>query len=143
MSIRRSALIVVFAGLLAAGLGGCAAGNRDDAAAPAGSATVSSEPSGGPIAPEPSMSASAVVPIPNVSQPSGEVTLKGAVQAGVEGGCVVLKTSDKLYLLVGGDRDQLQKSIGTNVSVTGQVVVGMMTTCQQGTPFRVTHIQPA
>ena len=39
------------------------------------------------------------------------------------------------YLLLGGPRDVL--TAGARVTVTGRVETGMMTTCQQGTPFVV------
>ncbi|MFD6680946.1 hypothetical protein [Micromonospora parva] len=62
----------------------------------------------------------------------GATTLSGTVQGGVEPGCVLLDG----YLLLGGPRDVLTP--GTRVEVTGRVEPGMMTTCQQGTPFVVT-----
>jgi hypothetical protein len=49
----------------------------------------------------------------------------------VEPNCLLLDG----YLLVGGPRDVL--TAGARVTVTGRVEPGMMTTCQQGTPFTV------
>ena len=43
------------------------------------------------------------------------------------------------YLLIGGDR-QLIRS-GARLEVTGQVQPGLMTTCQQGTPFTVATVR--
>ena len=58
-------------------------------------------------------------------------TLTGTVSSGVEPGCLLLDG----YLLLGGPRDVLKP--GARVTVTGQAEPGMMTTCQQGTPFVV------
>jgi hypothetical protein len=77
------------------------------------------------------------------SAAAGDVTLTGDLQQGVEGGCVLLRTPDRLYQLIGGDRSKMQGSRATHVVVTGKVATGMMTTCQQGTPFRVTEMRPA
>lgn len=63
--------------------------------------------------------------------PSGTTTLSGTVQAGVEANCLLLDG----YLLVGGPRDVL--TVGARVTVVGEVHAGLMTTCQQGTPFQV------
>ncbi|MBE1487036.1 hypothetical protein [Plantactinospora soyae] len=63
--------------------------------------------------------------------PSGTTTLSGTVQAGVEANCLLLDG----YLLVGGPRDVL--TVGARVTVVGEVRAGLMTTCQQGTPFQV------
>jgi hypothetical protein len=64
-------------------------------------------------------------------------TLTGTVTAGVEHGCLLLDG----YLLVGGDRAIIRA--GARVTVTGRVVPGLITTCQQGTPMVVTSAQPA
>ena len=63
-------------------------------------------------------------------------TLTGTVQAGVEPGCLLLDG----FLLVGGDRSVIRA--GARITVTGEVVADLMTTCQQGTPMRVTSAQP-
>lgn len=62
----------------------------------------------------------------------GATTLSGTLQGGVEPNCVLLDG----YLLLGGPRDVLRP--GARVEVTGRVEPGMMSTCQQGTPFVVT-----
>ncbi|MBQ1018519.1 hypothetical protein KBX71_11695 [Micromonospora sp. D93] len=61
----------------------------------------------------------------------GATTLSGTLQGGVEPNCVLLDG----YLLLGGPRDVLTP--GARVEVTGRVEPGMMSTCQQGTPFVV------
>jgi len=70
------------------------------------------------------------------------MTITGTLQEGVEGNCVLLKTPDRLYQLIGGDRSKLQGSTSAKVTVTGRIATGMMTTCQQGTPFQVTEVRP-
>ena len=49
----------------------------------------------------------------------------------MEAGCLLLDD----YLLLGGPRDVL--AAGREVTVTGRVEPGTVTTCQQGTPFVV------
>jgi hypothetical protein len=68
---------------------------------------------------------------------SGPMTLTGTITAGVEPNCLLLDG----YLLLGGPREQLRG--GARVTVTGRVQPGLMTTCQQGTPFVVDTAQPA
>ncbi|MGC9668123.1 hypothetical protein ACNTMW_16400 [Planosporangium sp. 12N6] len=70
-------------------------------------------------------------------KPAAPTTLTGTVTAGVEPNCLLLSG----YLLVGGPREQLRD--GARVTVTGRVQAGLMTTCQQGTPFVVESVQPA
>ncbi|WP_405427261.1 hypothetical protein [Micromonospora sp. NBC_00617] len=94
---------------------------------------------GQPTPASPSSSAPAITPSdplkspggPTVPPPVGATELTGTITAGVEPNCLLLDG----YLLVGGPRDVL--AAGTRVTVTGRVETGMMTTCQQGTPFVV------
>ncbi|MEV6239138.1 hypothetical protein [Lentzea sp. NPDC051838] len=65
----------------------------------------------------------------------GATTLRGMVSAGVEVGCLILNTSTEQYLLLGADPAIAMN--GAAVEVTGKAEPGAMTTCQQGTPFRV------
>jgi hypothetical protein len=67
----------------------------------------------------------------------GPLTLTGTVRPGVEPDCLLLQG----YLLVGGPRELLRG--GGRVKVTGRVQPGLMTTCQQGTPFVVEAAEPA
>ncbi|MEH0931911.1 hypothetical protein [Micromonospora sp. CPCC 205558] len=109
---------------------------------PTGAQPVTSQPT-----PDPTTSPATVTPTtrPGVKTPKpggpstppgvGATTLSGTVQGGVEPGCVLLDG----YLLLGGPREVLTP--GTRVEVTGRVEPGMMTTCQQGTPFVVTAAQ--
>ena len=98
--------------------------------------TPSSDPSPSSVPPTPPASTPPVRPTkspggPTLPPPVGATTLTGTVVAGVEPNCVLLDG----YLLVGGPRDVLRP--GRKVTVSGRVEPGMMTTCQQGTPFVV------
>jgi hypothetical protein len=64
------------------------------------------------------------------------VTLDGVVEAGVEPGCKVLTAAGTTYLVLGDD-----VPVGVPVRVTGVLQPGVLTTCQQGTPIRVTKVQ--
>ncbi|GAA4925109.1 hypothetical protein LX16_0147 [Stackebrandtia albiflava] len=66
---------------------------------------------------------------------TGAMTITGTVSSGVESGCVLLEYDGTVYNLVGGDAGIL--TAGATVEVTGRVDEGLMTTCQQGTPFVV------
>ncbi|RKN28321.1 hypothetical protein [Micromonospora musae] len=68
---------------------------------------------------------------PTLPPPVGGTELTGTIVAGVEPNCLLLDG----YLLIGGPRDVL--AVGAEVTVSGRVQPGMMTTCQQGTPFVV------
>jgi hypothetical protein len=45
-----------------------------------------------------------------------------------------------VYLLVGGDRNELRA--GGRVQVTGRLVPDLLSTCQEGQPLRVSSIRP-
>jgi hypothetical protein len=73
------------------------------------------------------------------ADPSGAgrpITLDGVVEAGVEPGCKVLTAGGATYQVLGGD-----VPVGVPVRVTGLLQPGVLTTCQQGTPIRVTKVQ--
>jgi hypothetical protein len=69
------------------------------------------------------------------------MTLTGKPEEGVEAGCLVMRSGGELYLLLGGDRQVLLS--GQTVMVRGKPNPGLMTTCQQGTPFEVSEVRPA
>lgn len=124
--VRLAALV-----LLVGALAGCASG---------GSAPSSPESSAGqPSLVVPTQSPRLVLP----STAGSDITVTGTLQEGVEGNCLLLRTPERLYQLIGGDRSKLNGNTSTKVTVTGRIAVGMMTTCQQGTPFQVTDIRPA
>jgi len=155
MGTRRvTAFAVIAAGLLTGGLlAGCS--GKPDAASTNGlasGASGSAAPSGSTNAtPRPGASPSTATPtgtnpitVPSFPQRSfsgqGSQTLVGDLEDGVEPNCVLLRTtSNKLYQLVGGDRSKL-KGATKHVTVDGQEIPGMATTCQQGIPFLVTNI---
>ncbi|MGC4745774.1 hypothetical protein ACLQ28_08945 [Micromonospora sp. DT201] len=127
-----------------------ACGSQDaGGGAPTPSATgtppVTSQPTPDQPTPDPAATPTTVGPAPTAvpSRPKpggpstppgvGATTLTGTVQGGVEPNCVLLDG----YLLLGGPRDVLTP--GARVEVTGRVEPGMMTTCQQGTPFVVSN----
>ncbi|GAA2352296.1 hypothetical protein GCM10010170_042930 [Dactylosporangium salmoneum] len=68
------------------------------------------------------------------------ISVRGTLKDGVEPGCVLLATDAKTYLLIGGDRAAMKS--GQQVTVYGTPQPDLMTTCQQGTPFKVTKIEP-
>lgn len=132
MALRTVLLLLV----AASALGGCAADGSTTAAP-----SLSPVPS--QIAPTlaPNPSAPAVAPSRSTTAGPGVagVSVSGEVVEGVEAGCLLLKTSDTLYLLVGGDRTALQ--VGKRVTVVGTPQPGLMSTCQQGTPFQVVSVR--
>lgn len=94
---------------------------------------------GGPVSPGKPPKAAATKP-PEGPDPSGRsaaITLTGTVTAGVEPNCLLLDG----YLLIGGPRDVIKP--GARVSVVGRAEPDLMTTCQQGTPFRVENARVA
>ncbi|MET7965199.1 hypothetical protein [Micromonospora sp. NPDC005305] len=102
----------------------------DPGPSPTGAAPVTSQPdpgpSVGPSRPNPTWKGG-----PSKPPGPGATTLSGTIRAGVEPNCLLIDD----HLLIGGPRDLLKP--GTRVEVTGRSEPGMMTTCQQGTPFVV------
>jgi len=126
MTTRPLLLAAVLAALVTAGC-----------ASPAGSPSAGSTP-------DPSFSAAPAptaseLPTPTKSG-AGQQTVTGTVTAGVEPGCLLL---DKYLLIFTDPALKAQATSGARVTVTGAAEPGLMTTCQQGTPFRVTAIRPA
>jgi hypothetical protein len=70
-------------------------------------------------------------------KPGRTLELRGVVEPGVEAGCRLLTSGGTTYLLVGGAVTE-----GERVVVTGTVERDLVTTCQQGVPFRVTAVAP-
>jgi hypothetical protein len=157
MTIRRVAVALTTTVLLSVLLTGCGAAADPGAGGPSSGSSASSAPSSvGPSAPSSAPSAAApsgssaadVVPIPDLTgkppKPgTGEATttVSGTVVAGVEAGCLLLRTGATDYLLLIGAGAGAVKA-GDKVRATGTVDTGRMTTCQQGTPLVVTRIQP-
>jgi hypothetical protein len=133
MRTRLPFLTVLLAVALAGGsLAGCGAAG-DPTTQPGESVSSGSPdlPPSGRVFPSPEPSKSA----------SNELTLTGQPEEGVESGCLVMRSGNQLYLLLGGDRQMLQS--GRPVVVRGKPNPGLMTTCQQGTPFEVSEVRPA
>ncbi|WBB72804.1 hypothetical protein O7602_24370 [Micromonospora sp. WMMD1128] len=126
MKTPRTVLVALLA---AAALTACAEpGDEPAGPSPTGAATVTSqsEPAPSTSSPDPTWKGGPSTP-PGV----GGTTLNGTIRAGVEPNCLLLDD----HLLVGGPRDLLKP--GAKVQVTGRPEPGMVTTCQQGTPFVV------
>ncbi|XVV14154.1 hypothetical protein ACQP2X_07360 [Actinoplanes sp. CA-131856] len=114
----------------------------------------SSDPAAAPAS-APSPSASEVIDLPVPTKPSGPTgepsqpaagakTITGTVTAGVEPNCLLLSDSSGSYLLIFDDAAmRSDATVGRKVTVSGQTKEGMMSTCQQGTPFLVTSIRAA
>jgi hypothetical protein len=142
MGTRHLTVVGLLASLLAAGLiSGCGQGTGTPSAEGSSGVSTSSGPSAG---------ASSVPPSPSPSAPSspggspartGEVTLTGQVETGVEAHCLILRSNGGTYQLMGGDTNIVKA--GNNVVVTGHVVKGVMSYCMQGQPFEITQARLA
>lgn len=131
MTIRRICLPL----LVALALAGCAnGGSGDSAGAPA--ELPSSAPAATSAVPP---SAAPTVESGTTKPPAGGAqTLTGTIIAGVEPNCLLLE--DHL-LIISDAKLQSAAKAGATVTVTGQAAQGMMTTCQQGTPFLVATLR--
>jgi hypothetical protein len=78
-------------------------------------------------------------PAPSASG-GATISLSGQIYSGAEPSCLLLKQGDVQYLLLASDTMKLR--VGLRAVVTGHVVTGIMTHCQQGKPFEVTGIDP-
>lgn len=74
------------------------------------------------------------------SKPGSSMTISGTIEAGVESGCLVLEYEGTVYGIF-GDFDSSVVYAGATVTLQGKVDDGMMSTCQQGTPFVVEDAQ--
>lgn len=90
-------------------------------------------------APAPTRSTVPLPPAPtDLPTASGKpVTVEGIVEEGVEPGCKVLTAGATSYQLLGGK----DVPTGVPVRVEGVLQPGVLSTCQQGTPLRVTDVQ--
>jgi hypothetical protein len=133
MRTRHLTVVGLLASTLAVGLiTGCAQGTGTPSAG--GSGSVSSSPSSSP---EPPASTDPASPLPSAGpEPTGDTTLSGQVEAGVEANCLIMQTGGKTYLLLDGDKNIVKA--GNNVVVRGHIVKGVMSYCMQGQPFQIT-----
>jgi hypothetical protein len=143
MMIRRSGVLAALSVVLF--LAGCAGNTADTGAA--GQSSSAPVPAPSTASPAPSSPGDATaIPEPKTTgsakPDAGAVeTLTGQVIAGVEPGCLVLTGTRGAHLLiVTGDMTKTVK-VGDTVTVTGRSDPGMVTTCQQGTPFVVTAVK--
>jgi hypothetical protein len=149
---RTRKLVAVLA-VVAAPLTGCGAGGSGrvgtapSSAAPSSSGPSAVEPApggtptGSPGASAPPAPSGEPTPPGATAVPGPDVTLTGDLVGGVEPNCVLMRSGDKQYLLLGGNRSIIKPD--TRVTVRGRVVQGIMTTCQQGIPFQVVDAGPA
>ena len=136
MRSRRRLLTALVAVTLAGGaLAGCAGGDgsaRDPAPVQPGESVSSSDPF-------PSYSARALTP--STSPTAEPITLTGRPEEGVEPGCVVMRSGDTLYQLIGGNREMHR--CGRQGVVRGTIAAGLAARCQQGVPFLVSEFLSA
>jgi hypothetical protein len=137
---------VAATGLAMVLLAACAGTGGEDtpgqAAVPATTATApSTSPPGGSSTPP---STAPPTSKPEVTEPSLPdqklMRLRGRIADGVEPGCVVLHAEGGMgtWLLL---RTANLRLLDGRVEVTGYHVTGLLTTCQQGRPFRVVSIR--
>jgi len=128
MLTRRFAVALT----LLACLAGCAGNN----AAPSAGSAETSAPSSAPSSSSPS-------PSLEPSESGAAETVTGTVEAGVEANCTLIRDDAGNHVLYYDDPSlKAQAPVGKKVTVTGHSKPGMMTTCQQGTPFIVTSVSP-
>jgi hypothetical protein len=136
---------VLVAGALAATvLAGCSGGSGKPAQ-PGGSVSASSSPGPSTSVPTPTATSSGQPPTPTPTLTVGgaEMTVSGTVVEGVEPSCLILQTSGKDYLLLlPASMDRSKVRPGAKLVVSGRLQPGMMSYCQQGTPFMVSSVSP-
>ena len=125
--MRRLATTVLFV-LLGAAAAGCAT---------AGSGTGGTGGAGGTV--PPSAPSSTAAPTASPTGSGSSITVDGVVEHGVEPGCLVLRTGSKSYLLLRGDGGEAAENVpvAVPVRVRGEVITGIASYCQQGTPLLV------
>jgi hypothetical protein len=127
--MRRLAAAVLFVllGLVATGCADAGTGSAGGGGGPAGTSA--------PPAPI-SRTAAPTSPVPTES---GSITVDGVVEHGVEPGCLVLRTGSKSYLLLRSDGGEAAENVpvAVPIRVQGDVITGIASYCQQGTPLLV------
>ncbi len=69
------------------------------------------------------------------------IEVTGVVEAGVENGCIVLRTDSTVYQLMSSVDPLIVP--GARLRVLGWLRSDVMTTCQQGTPLQVLEVHAA
>jgi hypothetical protein len=147
VTVRLRALLalpVVGGALL---LSGCGNGTDQAAGDPTTAAPTSTLPSSAFPTPVPVPSTPTSVPTGTATKNPGPpgipigtgkpITVDGVIEGGVEPGCKVLTTGGTMYLILGGK----DVPLGVPVRVEGILQPGVLSTCQQGTPLRVTSVK--
>ncbi|MFG1609382.1 hypothetical protein [Actinoplanes sp. NPDC049265] len=137
--------LVLIAVLAALATAGCARGASTSPSATSPSSTSPSAAS--PASPSsPGLPESSDLPQPSKGGEPGQTgaqTITGKISKGVEPGCLLLTAGSQSHLLVFDDAAlKAEAKEGATVVVTGRSDPGLMTTCQQGTPFLVTAVRP-
>jgi hypothetical protein len=103
-----------------------------------GCASAGSGSAGGPSGPPPTPVSSTATPDPGPGE-SGSITVDGVVERGVEPGCLVLRTGSTSYLLLRSDGGEAAENVpvAVPIRVRGDVITGIASYCQQGTPLLV------
>ncbi|MGA8113210.1 MAG: hypothetical protein WCA46_06080 [Actinocatenispora sp.] len=149
MTVLRAAGGVFLAAALSVGvLSGCkASGGSDDAAGSPSPSTTSSGPAkAGPAAPSQSASSSGSAIAPGEpAPPAGDLdSHRGTVTKGTEPGCMILRSSDGEYELVGANAKAKQAlRPDAKVVVRGYQEKNMMSHCMQGKLFKVVSVKSA
>jgi len=131
---------LMLAVLAACGSGG---GGSDEDPTPTSSAEPTTSPEATEESPVPEETTPYLDPsLGDTTKPGSATTISGTVEAGVEAGCLVLEYDGTLYGIY-GNVDTAIVYAGAQVTLQGKVDSGMMTTCQQGTPFVVEDAQTA
>jgi hypothetical protein len=126
--------------LAACGSGG--GGSDDETSTPSTSAEPTSAPESTQESPVPEETTPYLDPsLGDTTKPGAAMTISGTVEAGVESGCLVLEHEGTVYGIF-GDFDATVVYAGATVTLQGNVDDGIMSTCQQGTPFVVEDAQP-
>lgn len=136
MSIKMTRIVGVAAGvLLALGATACNDDGKGSPESKAGNESSASQNDDGKSSDGPSQDGSKGDGKDDKGTKGSTMTLSGKISKGTESGCRLLKQDGETYNLVGGDKNIM--TVGTEVEVSGSVQDGMMTTCQQGKPFKV------
>ncbi|SDL55329.1 hypothetical protein SAMN05216298_4340 [Glycomyces sambucus] len=133
-------------GLLLAVLTGCGAdgsGSEDETSAAPTTASATPTDATTEESPVPDETTS-FPPLDETSKPGGgsATTITGTIESGVESGCLVLEFEGTVYGIF-GSFDSSVVYAGAQVTLHGVVDTGMMSTCQQGTPFVVSEAETA
>jgi hypothetical protein len=148
--IRRiaNAVGLLTGGLMLASLTACGAGGSgsedDPSATPTTAVPSESSTPTGEETTVPDISPSLEPSFEDSSKPgsASQTTITGTIASGVESGCLILEYDGTVYGIY-GSYDSSIVYAGAEVTLHGVVDSGMMTTCQQGTPFVVSEAETA